>query len=134
MFWKVKMEEKPVFDIKKVELAIGRCTDVFSELELTLIEVLHVIKSLEGGLRIAIGPEDYEMCEKLYGGLRAFEPPVDVEASDVGDLDADSVGDSDDEGVAHAEGPLVVGDSLGPAAGEALEGLQLVGDESPETA
>lgn len=69
------MEEKPVFDIEKFELAIGRCTDAFSELGLTLIEAIHVVKSLEVGLRIAIGPEDYEVCEKFYSELRAFEPP-----------------------------------------------------------
>lgn len=89
------VEERPIFEYEKVEGAIKKCVDVFNELDLTMMEALHVVKSLEGGLIITMGPEIYEKCSKLYATLGVLEPPIDEEASSVDDLDADSIRDSD---------------------------------------
>ena len=50
---------------------------------------------------------------------------------DIGDYRlSDAVHDTDDERVAHAEGAVAVRHAgIGPARGEALQAVQLVGDE-----
>ena len=62
-------EENPVFSLDKVNEAIKEVAGVFSGLEMTVLEVMHALKSLEGGLEMTLGPDRYAECMIYYESI-----------------------------------------------------------------
>lgn len=57
-----------IFDIEKVDEAIAATFDGFERLELTMLEVFHVIRSIDAAIRGVLGDRYAELAREYEQG------------------------------------------------------------------